>query len=78
MSITVLYFAALKEAAGCAEQSHALMANGAELFAELSEQYRFGFNQNQLRVAVNGQFSDWFAPLRDGDVVAFIPPVSGG
>lgn len=78
MSITVLYFAALKEAAGCAEQTQELCANGAELFAVLSAKYAFGFKQTQLRIAVNGQFADWQAPLHDGDVVAFIPPVSGG
>jgi sulfur-carrier protein len=78
MSITVLYFAALKEAAGRAEQSHALCANGAQLFAVLSEQYPFGYLQSQLRIAVNGRFADWQAPLHEGDVVAFIPPVSGG
>jgi molybdopterin converting factor subunit 1 len=78
MSITVLYFAALKEAAGCTEQPHALCANGAQLFAVLSEKYAFGFKQTQLRIAVNGQFADWQAPLHEGDVVAFIPPVSGG
>jgi molybdopterin synthase sulfur carrier subunit len=78
MSITVLYFAALKEAAGCAEQTHVLCANGAQLFAVLSEKYPFGYLQTQLRIAVNGRFADWQTPLHEGDVVAFIPPVSGG
>jgi molybdopterin synthase catalytic subunit len=31
-----------------------------------------------VRVARNGAYVDWAAPLADGDSVAFLPPVSGG
>jgi molybdopterin converting factor small subunit len=31
-----------------------------------------------LRVAINSEFGDWTAPLKDGDAVVFIPPVAGG
>lgn len=31
-----------------------------------------------VRGAINQEFSDWTAPVSDGDEVAFIPPVSGG
>lgn len=31
-----------------------------------------------VRVAVDEEFTDTSAPLRDGQVVALIPPVSGG
>jgi len=27
---------------------------------------------------VNDEFCDWETPLRDGDLVVFIPPVAGG
>jgi molybdopterin synthase sulfur carrier subunit len=44
----------------------------------LCERYGFKHAQNQLRVSCNGAFCDWqYVPL-DGDVIAFIPPVSGG
>ena len=32
----------------------------------------------QTRVAINTEFADWDIPLRDGDEVAFLPPMSGG
>jgi molybdopterin converting factor small subunit len=32
----------------------------------------------QLKVALNSEFSDWQTPLRHGDTVVFIPPVAGG
>ena len=34
--------------------------------------------RDRVRPAVNRHYSDWAAPVGDGDEVAFIPPVSGG
>ena len=34
--------------------------------------------REQLKVAVNSEFSDWSRPLSAGDAVVFIPPVAGG
>jgi sulfur-carrier protein len=34
--------------------------------------------QPHLRVAVNRAWAEWDTPLKDGDEVAFLPPVSGG
>ncbi|MBI4055373.1 MAG: MoaD/ThiS family protein [Elusimicrobia bacterium] len=31
-----------------------------------------------LRVSVNREFTDWNAEVKNGDEVAFLPPVSGG
>jgi molybdopterin synthase sulfur carrier subunit len=49
-----------------------------ELYAVLRERHGFKHAQNQLRVACNGAFCDWQYVPADGDVIAFIPPVSGG
>ncbi len=78
MSITVLYFASLKDAANTSSEQCALPESLPRLYAELTAQYGFAFEQNALRVAVNGQFASWQTPVQDGDSVAFIPPVSGG
>ena len=78
MSITVLYFAALRDAAGCASEELALPADLPGLYAELRARHGFAFESRALRVAVDGEFRDWRYPLVDGAEVAFIPPVSGG
>lgn len=78
MSVTVLYFAVLREAAGVSEEQLPVPDSLSMLYAALQEQYGFKHAQNQLRVACNGAFCDWRYQPVDGDVIAFIPPVSGG
>jgi len=77
-TITVEYFAVLREHAGKAnEQLSTDAATPADLYAELNDRYRFP-NMQSLKVAINDDFSDMQAPLNDGDTVVFIPPVAGG
>lgn len=77
--LTVLYFAVLREQAGCGQENLISAATTpAELYAELSVRYGFDLPQTRLRAAVNHAFAAWEQPLHDGDTVAFIPPVSGG
>jgi molybdopterin synthase sulfur carrier subunit len=78
MTIQVLYFASLREAAGKSSEQLPLPSSLMNLYVQLRTQYMFCFEPNALRVAVNGQFSSWHALLQEGDIVAFIPPVSGG
>ncbi|MBN6149259.1 MoaD/ThiS family protein [Xanthomonas sp. AmX2] len=77
--VSVLYFASLREAAGIdSEQWHSDAADLRALYAELDARHRLGWPPERLRVAVDGAFAAWNAPLRDGSEVVFIPPVSGG
>ncbi len=78
MRVTVLYFAALKEAAGMAQESLPVPDSLPALYAGLRARHGFGYEPSALRVALNGAFADWSDPVRAGDTVAFIPPVSGG
>ena len=79
MRVEVLYFASLRDAAGVASEHVRTDAVDAEaLYAELQARRGFGFPRERLRIALDGAFADWDAPLRDGAIVAFIPPVSGG
>jgi molybdenum cofactor guanylyltransferase len=78
-TLNVQYYALLREQAGRREeqlQTHARTAG--ELYAELARRYPFTLPAQVLRAAINGEFSDWSAPLKDGDSVVFIPPVAGG
>lgn len=79
MRLQVLYFASLRDAAGMAEeQVETATEDAAALYAELQARHGFDFPRERLRVAVDGAFARWDAPLREGATVAFIPPVSGG
>lgn len=57
-------------------QSH--VENVLELYQSLSAEYAFGVSSRDLRVAVNDEMVSWEHPLKDGDQVAFLPPMSGG
>jgi len=73
----VMFFAHLRDAVG--EESVSLDFTGktvAEAKEILSEQY--GVNLDSVMAAVNEEFASDEDVLSDGDVVAFIPPVSGG
>jgi len=79
MNIQVRYFAILREQAGKTEEAVSTNATTpATLFTELQKRYAFTLAAEQLKVAVNAEFRDWQALLKDGDSVVFIPPVAGG
>lgn len=78
MIVCVRYFASLRDAAGRDEEQVEAGAGLAALYAALAERHRFTLPRERLRVAVNGEFAAWDAPLAAGDEVVFIPPVSGG
>jgi molybdopterin synthase sulfur carrier subunit len=78
MTVTVLYFASLREQAGVDSEVVATPASLAQLYDSLRSRHGFSFAREKLRVAVDGAFAAWESPVRDGAEVAFIPPVSGG
>lgn len=78
-SVHVQYFAVFREQAGRSDEAIETRARTpAELYAELSRRHPFKLAQQQVKVAVNDEFSSWDAQLRAGDRVVFIPPVAGG
>ena len=78
-TVTVLYFAALRDAARVASESVETGArNLRDLYGELQARHALPFGSHQLRVAMDGEFATWDDAPRDGAEVAFIPPVSGG
>jgi sulfur-carrier protein len=82
MSVKVLYFAGLKERLGLAGETIDLPAGVADLGALrdwLVAQGREALgNTRNLRCAVNQEMVGNDAGVRDGDEVAFFPPVTGG
>lgn len=78
MSVTVLYFASLRDAAGRASEQLPLPASLAALYEDLRARHGFVLPAAKLRVAIDGAFAAWDTPLHEGCEIAFIPPVSGG
>lgn len=79
LTITIEYFAKLRDERGVAQETLATTATTpAALYAELRERHALSLHPSHLRVAVNEEFADWQRPLAHGDTVVFIPPVAGG
>lgn len=79
ITLRVQYFALFREQAGRSEEVLDTTASTpADLYAELRQRHPFTLAPDQLKVAVNADFSDWNARLAHGDTVVFIPPVAGG
>jgi len=83
--VKILYFAGLRELTGCGAEAFelpagvgtvgglraALCARGGAWAEALAETKR-------VRAAVNQDMANADTPVRDGDEVAFFPPVTGG
>jgi molybdenum cofactor guanylyltransferase len=79
MLIHLQYYAILREQSGRSTESlDTTAATPAALYAELRTRYPFTLGEDQLKVAVNGEFGPWSQALKAGDAVVFIPPVAGG
>ena len=77
--IHLQYFALLREQRGLSTETIPTSAPTARaLYDELRARYPFTLPADRLRVALNGEFAPWDAPLVDGMQVVFIPPVAGG
>jgi len=79
MLVTVLFFAGLKDQIGRDSLTLELVeeARVSSVIAEFESSLP-GFAMAGVRVAVNEEFTSEDLALREGDVLAFIPPVSGG
>ena len=79
LSVTVQYFAILREQRGLTQETLTTAATTpAALYDELRTRHGFTLPADRIRAAVNDEFVPATAPLRDGDRVVFIPPVAGG
>ena len=79
--LKVLFFGRLKELTGRAEDS--IEPAGATTIEQLFALYSARFPElakyrSSVVASRNQEFAAWDTPLRTGDEVAFLPPVSGG
>ena len=82
MSVKVLYFASLKEALGMGNETLELPAGvitvgGLRDWLASNGRDKLASARN-LRCAINQDMAGPAAVIRDGDEIAFFPPVTGG
>jgi molybdopterin synthase sulfur carrier subunit len=78
MNITVKYFANMRDQMGRAEESVTLEGDAvtvADVWGKVSTQQALPSN---ILIAVNMEYTDASRVLKNGDEVAFFPPVTGG
>ncbi len=77
MAITVKFFASLRERMGCDETVIDSQSAGtiAEVWQQVADDEVLPAN---LLMAVNMEYAEPGSVVRDGDEVAFFPPVTGG
>jgi len=80
MEIRVLAFGIVKDIFEGSEKNISLPAGAtvAELRAALKQNFPELENLRSWMIAVNNTYADDGLPVREGDEVAIIPPVSGG
>lgn len=79
MEVRVKYFAKFREMSGIeSEFIETSSSDVAGLIKELGLKHPFLSQQKNILVAINESFADFASPIREGDLIAFLPPVSGG
>ena len=81
MKVRLLFFAVLRDIAGSDERELSLQegATAADVWQSLRGTYAKLADYTQPpMVAINEEYAEAEAVLRDGDELAFIPPVAGG
>lgn len=77
MTVKVRFFASMRDRMGRAEESVAIQ--GATTVAELWKNIAKGTPMpTSMLIAVNMEYTDPNHAVKDGDEVAFFPPVTGG
>lgn len=81
VKVKVRLFAVLREAAGRAELELELPegATPEDAWGRLADEHEaLRARRPSLAAAVNRRYAGFDEPLRDGDELVFVPPVSGG
>ncbi len=78
-SVTVRYFALLKEERGLGQETIETTAETVlDLYEELRARWGFALEAGRLRVAIKDEFVGFETKLCDQAEIIFVPPVAGG
>ena len=81
MRVTVRLFARLRDIAGSAELTREVAAGAtiASVWQQLARDFpELAAYERSISSAVNADYARMDREVRDGDEIAFLPPVSGG
>jgi sulfur-carrier protein len=81
MSLRILFFASLSDITGMRETrvDAAGFTSVHSIFEKFAEEFpALGDYRASVLFAVNSEFARLESPVKDGDEIAFFPPVSGG
>ncbi|MCF6320125.1 MAG: MoaD/ThiS family protein [Proteobacteria bacterium] len=79
INLEILFFGKLKETWNTNKLSiQTTSSNVEELYTELLTQASEAPHKASIKVAINDEFVNWDSQLNDNDIVAFLPPASGG
>jgi molybdopterin converting factor subunit 1 len=80
IAVKVRFFARLRELAGVETEALHVQPNAtlSDVYSVLRGMHGALPAETAVRAALNQEFAEWSTRMRDGDEVAFIPPVSGG
>jgi molybdopterin synthase sulfur carrier subunit len=79
MTVTVRYYAKLKEEAGLAQETvETQAATVGDLWAERSRHHGFSLDASLVKAAQADEFCPWDEALVPSSLVVFMPPVAGG
>ena len=78
--VEIIYFAQLRDSTQ--KESETLQLEDGDtalsVYTRLSHKYGFTLSADELRVAVNDEFSQFDHSLSGGETLVFLPPVAGG
>ena len=79
INVTIRYFALVGARRGTQTEPYATEAETArQLLHEIQAGGVLPLTTHIVKAAVNDQFVDWDAPIREGDQITLLPPFSGG
>lgn len=78
-NVTIRYFALVGARRGTQTEPYETEAETArQLLHEIQANGHFPLTTNIVKAAINDEFVEWDAPIRDGDQITLLPPFSGG